>query len=227
MRKGHAVSPLTLSLLALAALLALGALPLLAGCKTRLPVGGGVSQKEKPLPPEGVHLIQGRDSVLKPGQPLLIPMAREPFELIFPVEDYDPDNGAFHAVRILATNNPLLIDSFGTGTPVDAFAPFAPGTGMAAERGGYPEMTVTDFGHHYIFWSAQDPEAGRARLLGERNGRHVLSWRVSRVNYRNKSYPIGQIPAKGFTLVIFIDENLNGEADHGEWYVADLRFTEF
>jgi hypothetical protein len=222
------ISPLTVSLVALMALFALFAVLLAASCKTKPPATEIVTDIEPaPLPPAGVHLVQGIDSILKPGQPLLIPMSRDPFELIFPVRDYDAENGQFYAVKVLATNNPLIIDAFRNGISIDEFAPFSPGSGMAAGAGGYAEMTVTDYGHHYIFFDNEEPEYNRGRLLGDRDGRHVLSWKIDRVNYKNKSYPVRSIPAKGFTLIIFIDEDLDGIADSGEWYVADLRFTEY
>ena len=179
-------------------------------------------------PPAGVLIRQfGEDYRLDPGGTSLVPLSKAPFELIFPVKPYNPSSKEFYAARIVATNDIALVESFYQGLYIGLFPPMAPGSGLAGNEGPYETLYVVEYGSHYVIFDPEDPDSQRGIRLGERDGEVVLCWPIDKVMYQKKPYTMRTIPTKGFTLIIFIDKNLNEIVEKGEWYIADLRFTEF
>jgi hypothetical protein len=174
-----------------------------------------------------VKVRQNGDTYLIEGETALVPLARAPFQIIFPAKSYSPETGEPYAVRILVTENVLQFNRFGNGTSLADFPGLRPGTGMAcAADEPYPQMTISDTGHHYIIYDPNDPHSRRAVLMEQRGNDLLLSWTVRYIRYPDGEYPVRAMPARGFTMIIVFDANLNGIADPGEWYKAEMRFTE-
>ena len=91
----------------------------------------------------------------------------------------------------------------------------------------YHTLYVIEYGHHCVIYQPDEPDSQRGICLGKKGDEYILSWPIDNVVYRRKPYSMKTIPTKGFTLVIFIDKNLNGIVDKDEGYIADLRFTEY
>ncbi len=165
----------------------------------------------------GIKILQGNKTYDLINQEENITLKKEKFSIQFNVKKYD-ENNEFNALKIAAVPDENMFNSIEQGTICETSI-FCPGRSMA----GYGDrpfraLAVSEEAFHYIYYENEDSR--RADLLGIRDDGTVdLEWKIDKVTFADSEleYKLSDIPVNYLYLIAFIDKNMNGITDAGEF----------
>ncbi len=141
-----------------------------------------------------------------------ITLEKKKFEIRFMLRPYNEKENNVLRVAASATNE--IFEKIHRGDKINDVEFFAPGTGMAADDGGYTSIFIDDKAHHYLYYSNEEDR--RAKLIFRQNDLLLLEWQVSSFTMGRKESPFEKSGLQRFYLVIVNDINNNNTIDPGE-----------
>ncbi len=164
----------------------------------------------------GIKILQGNKTYDLINQEENITLKKEKFSIQFNVKKYD-ENNEFKAIKIAAVPDESIFNSIEQGINCETSV-FCSGRSMAGYRNkSYPSLVIND-AFHYIYYENEDSR--RADLLGIRDDGTVdLEWKIDKVTFADGKldYKLSDIPVNYLYLIAFIDKNMNGITDAGEF----------
>jgi hypothetical protein len=136
---------------------------------------------------------------------------------------YDRKNRRYYAAQIAFLDNPSDTLVLSPGQEVTKVPYFEPGTGLSAwpDR-QYDTMTVTNTGHHYVFY--ENESSGRATLVSQKDDLLELECRVVALHHDGTTAAVSDLQVQSILVVILIDRNINGTIDDGELSIVKIGF---
>lgn len=145
-----------------------------------------------------------------------------PLRFLFDLDAYRVD--AQHSLQLNLSYDERRFDVLTVGALIEEINFFMPATGLAAAN-GYPYLWESEFAHHYVAYSFEEPRLQRAELLEQSGQMLRLSWPIS--GYNNDAAvetDFATMPPPPMHIAVLRDRNLNGIVDEGEVLTFTLVF---
>ena len=149
-----------------------------------------------------------------------IKLDRKPFSFRYLCKPYDSENKKFYSAQVAVLDNEADLKQISVGKNVDEIPFFAMGTGLAAFF--YDTVFINPKAHHYLFY--ENEKKRRVSLLSNKGDYLQLEWNVYGAYANKKGFSFSDLNRAYLLFVFFIDDNLNGVIDDGEYQVIKVSF---